>query len=475
MILVVCILLLQPWAAALNGRGSSAGTQPSPAKPAASPARIYLTDRADEDWSFLKDRAYRSDFWDPIKYIALGRENWYLTLGGEVRMRPEGFRIRGDETTPATRDNYLLQRYLFSADLHMGKRFRFFSELQSGLISGKLRSPRPTDKNLAEIHQGFVEFRTPLGERRNLMVRVGRQELAIGSSRLISAAQGLNVKRSFDGATVHYGSQDWRVELGAAKLVKLRPGAFDDPPDHEQSFWGVAFFRRGVPFKTASLSAYYLGLDRRVSVYQQGIGPERRHTIGGKMSGGRGNFDFNYDAIFQWGRFRGGDASAWAVSTESGYRFPKRRFRPRLSLRFNTATGDKDRTDNRLESFNPLFPGTSYSGTVGLLGPTNMTDVTPALQLFLRRSLLVAVECPSYFRSSRGDGVYGIDLRLLIPATAGTARYVGTNPGVSVGWLVTRHISVGGAITRFLSGPFLERTFVANGFGFYSASVSYRF
>jgi hypothetical protein len=32
-----------------------------------------------------------------------------------------------------------------------------------------------------------------------------------------------------------------------------------------------------------------------------------------------------------------------------------------------------------------------------------------------------------------------------------------------------------GAITRFLSGGFLERTFVANGFGFYSFSVVYRF
>ena len=471
MTLVACLLLLPPWPATPDGQA-----QPAPARSApAAPRRIYLTDRADEDWSFLKNRAYRTDFWDPLKYIPLGREDWYLTLGGEVRLRPEGFRIRGDETTPAILDNYLLQRYLFSADFHLGKRFRVFSELQSGLISGKLRSPRPTDRNLAEIHQGFVEFRTPLGRGRNLMVRAGRQELAIGSSRLISAAQGLNVKRSFDGATAHYGSERWRAEFGAARLVRLQPGAFDDPPDHEQSFWGTAFSRRGVPFKTASLSAYYLGLDRKVSVYQQGIGPERRHTIGGRISGNRGNLDLNYDAIFQWGNFRGADAAAWAIATETGYRFPRRRFRPRISLRANVATGDKDPGDNRLESFNPLFPGTSYSGTVGLLGPTNLTDVTPGLQLILHRALVVGVESPSYFRSSRGDGVYSISLDLLIPASAGTDRYVGTNPGVSVIWLANQHIAVGGAITRFLPGPFLERTFVANGFGFYSASVSYRF
>ena len=45
---------------------------------------------------------------------------------------------------------------------------------------------------------------------------------------------------------------------------------------------------------------------------------------------------------------------------------------------------------------------------------------------------------------------------------------MGTNPGVLVVWQATRHLQLQGVITRFLSGGFLERTFVADGFGFYS-------
>jgi hypothetical protein len=440
------------------------------------PARIYLPNRAEEDWSFLADSKYRSDFYDPLKYIALGKEAWYLSLGGEVRFRPEGFRVRATDTTEGFRDNYLFQRYLFHVDFHFGHRFRFFGELQSGLINGKLRSPRPTDADTLEMHQAFLEFKSPLEGDRKLLLRVGRQELAIGSSRLISAAQGLNVKRSFDGAAALLDSGKWRWELGAAKLVRITPGAFNNSPDPEQSFWGMGASRRATPFKTSSLSAYYLGLERQRSFYQQGIGSEQRHTLGGKFAGTGLGFDYNLDLILQWGSFRTTeDVRGWALATELGYRFVKNRFRPRLGLRFNSASGDKDAADNRLESFNPMFPGTSYSGAVGLLGPTNLTDITPSIQVILLRNLILSFESPAYFRTSTADGVYGIDLLLLLRAYPGGASYVGSNPGFAVVWNTTRHFSVSGAITRFLSGPFLQPTPFQHGFGFYSASFTYRF
>ena len=31
--------------------------------------------RSDEDWSFLKDPANRTELWEPLKYITLGKED----------------------------------------------------------------------------------------------------------------------------------------------------------------------------------------------------------------------------------------------------------------------------------------------------------------------------------------------------------------------------------------------------------------
>ena len=63
--------------------GLSAGAQAvSSAFPDAPDRSIKLL-REDEDWSFLRDRSLRQDFWDPIKYIPLRKsaDDWYMTLG----------------------------------------------------------------------------------------------------------------------------------------------------------------------------------------------------------------------------------------------------------------------------------------------------------------------------------------------------------------------------------------------------------
>jgi hypothetical protein len=438
------------------------------------PVRVYRPNAADEDWTFLKT-VPKTDFWDPVKYIALGREDWSLSLSGELRFRPEGFRVRETPLRPSATDNYALQRYLFGADLRLGKRVRVFGELQSGIISGQLRSPRPTDRNSLDLHQLFFELRQPVRQKDRFGLIVGRQEIEIGSSRLISASPGLNVKRSFDGVALSYRTPSWSLVGVGAELVGLASGAFDDRPDHQQRFWGGAASRSGPALQRSDMGAYYLGIDRDRSLYAQGLGPELRHTVGGKWSGASTQIDLNYDVVFQWGRFAGAPIRAWAFATETGYRFTSAPWRPRVSVRTDMASGDRDGNNAELQSFNPLFPGNSYSGAVGLFGPTNLIDFTPALTVSPRRDLTLGVEAPSYWRTSTGDGIYGTDLRLLVPPAAGTGQYVGTNPGVVVVWQATPHLQFQGAITRFFAGTFLDRTFVADGFGFYSFTTRYRF
>src|SRR5947207_6903925 len=139
-----------------------------------------------------------------------------------------------------------------------------------------------------------------------------------------------------------------------------------------------------------------------------------------------------------------------SLTTVNGYQLTTKGWRPRLGVRMDLASGDRDAADPRLEAFNPLFPGNSYSGAVGLLGPTNVTDLTPTLTMRPWPRVALVVEVPSYWRTPTADGVYAPDLRVLIPPAAGAGTYVGTNPGVLVDWQVTRHCQLQGAITRFL-------------------------
>jgi hypothetical protein len=438
------------------------------------PANPYRLNAADEDWTFLKN-APKTDFFDPIKYVELGPEDWSLSLGGEIRYRPESFRVFETPARQSSRDGYLLQRYLASVELRMGKRLRAFGELQSGIVNGKLQTPRPTDQNPLDMHQAFVEWRQPVGEKDQLIVTVGRQEIEIGTSRLISASPGLNVKRSFDGVVATYRVDVWNFTGAAAELVSLQPGKFDDGADGGHKFWGVAATKNERRIIRSQVGFYYLGVDYSDSLYVQGRGREVRHTLGAKWNGSNDKLDLNYDVLLQWGDFAGAPIRAWAFATETGFRVPSAPWGLRISGRTDLASGDKDPNSPSLESFNPLFPGNAYSGSIGLLGPTNLTDLTPAATIRPRRDLTVSFEAPSYWRTSTADGVYATDLRVLAPPTAGSGKYVGTNPGFVGVWQATRHLQFQGVVTRFLSGGFLENTFVSNGFNFLSFTARYRF
>jgi len=437
--------------------------------------RVYRPNLADEDWSFLKDPAKRIDWWDPVKYIPLGEhDDWYMTLSGELRFRPEGFRIRPTDTSPAGRDQYVLQRYLFGADLHFGARTRVYVEMQSGIINGRIGTSRPTDRNIFDLHQGFVEWKTDRGPAPKLDVRLGRQELTIGSSRLISAAPGLNVKRSFDGVRVSTGAGAWRFDGAGAVLTELHSGVFDDGPDSRIRFWGVAAVRNGIWLR-GTWSIYYLGLENKNIQFAQGRGQDVRNTIGVNWKGSAGGADGNYDAIVQVGSFRGERATAWGLSSETGYRFGHAAWRPRVGVRANGASGDRSVADPTLQSFNPLFPGASFAGPIGLFGPTNMIDCTPFVSVVPRSNLVLAFEHPWYWRTSTGDGIYNTALQLLVPPTAGTGRSIGSSAGVVVVWQATRHLQVSGVLIRLKTSSFLERTFVRAGVGVYSATAAYRF
>src|SRR6187399_339647 len=76
-------------------------------------AQEYKKLRYDEDWTYLRDPAKHTDFWDPVKYIPLDKAgDSYLSFGGEARLRYELYdNNRWDSDSP-DQDGYLLERYL---------------------------------------------------------------------------------------------------------------------------------------------------------------------------------------------------------------------------------------------------------------------------------------------------------------------------------------------------------------------------
>src|SRR5580704_6019173 len=78
----------------------------------------YKMLRFDENYSYLTNQANRTDLFDPVKYIPLGKDDplWYLSFGGELRERFEGNYDPNFGIGAVGSDSYLLQRIALSAD-----------------------------------------------------------------------------------------------------------------------------------------------------------------------------------------------------------------------------------------------------------------------------------------------------------------------------------------------------------------------
>ena len=387
----------------------------------------YQPFRYDEDWTTLADGSNRADWLDLSKYVSLGRAGWFMTLGGEIRERFELLDETNFGAGPEDTNGYFLQRYLLSCDFHFGRGVRVFTELQSGLENGRNGGPRPTDLDRLDVHQVFLDWHVFSSERYALTFRIGRQELGFGSGRLISPAEGLNLRRSLDGfrVLIKTGRVNWN--LVALRLVKSSQGIFDDEPDHAQSFWGAGFTAPLPVWKHASIALYYYGLDRKNSIFEKGAGRGIRHTIGSRSWNSTRGWDFNYEAIVQWGSFQGRPIRAWAFSEDTGLSFRDIRFRPRVGVRadVDVASGDGGPNEKTLGSFDPLFPAAPvYSGPSALLGPTNLIDFSPSLRLQLRNNLSLVLESSSFWRENTGDGIYS---PFVTPVRRGTSTQADTS------------------------------------------------
>ena len=113
-------------------------------------------------------------------------------MGGEIRTRIEYFSNRNwtDED-----EIFYSHRLNFHTNLNLGKYARIFGELYHGLVS---KEEEITQSDQLDVHQGFLSLRIPIHDKQNLDIRFGRQEMALGSARLLGLREGLNIRRNYD-------------------------------------------------------------------------------------------------------------------------------------------------------------------------------------------------------------------------------------------------------------------------------------
>src|SRR5690606_26058339 len=117
-----------------------------------------------------------------------------------------------------------------------------------------------------------------------------------------------------------------------------------------------------------------------------------------------------------------------------------------------------DPRDRTLGTFNPLFPRGNYFGESAIVGPVNLFDVHPLVQLSLLESLVFEAGWAFFWRYSAADGFYDNGLNLIQAADGSERRLIGSELSLVLDWTLGRHLSARGSYSHFFTGPFLKDT-----------------
>ena len=456
--------------------------------------------RYEEDYSYLRDQTKSSDFFDPLKFIAIDPENdIYLTLNGETRFRYDdtdwrNFGIATAATpakkpgasptlTPAAEanDNELYkQRYELGADLHIGPNLRFYADLYHGQQTGHDVGPSVPGSQRDELGlvDGFGEVYGILDEAKTGL-RAGRQEVFLGNDLQVRANVSTNLPSPvFDGFRAY---RDWgfaRLDAFAYNLVNFSNDVLQDRDNAHVNLWGLygsydlpKFALADAEVRT-SVDPFYLGWRSTPFASAKGAGiyddqalmtgskivaatgagfiasQDHRDTFGLRVFGGVGdNVDYDWQGAYQAGSYAAFTVDAFAFNTDTGYTFHDLPWKPRVGVHIDGASGGADKTGRTLHTYQPMYPNTQYYVPNNEFAPTNFYDVAPRISISPTQTVKAEFYYSFLWRYSERDAIY---TGAPWPGAQGQNSYAVTAllPGHTIGqqsdwrvtWTITPHV-----------------------------------
>ena len=298
-----------------------------------------------------------------------------VELGGSIRIRGNYFNMDSLKDR-----SYVEQRTRLNVKADFTQDVFAFIEFDSyGFWGESFRSNYLTGADFrggsdVALYQAYIEANNLWGTP--LCLRVGRQELALGSQMLVGTndySYGFS-GLSFDALRLTFANEYVNIDAIAAKLAETVSDFGDDDVDL------YAVYGSYVGIEDVTLDAYWIFIrddqGALARILRNGTTVDL-HTVGLRGAGVIGGFDFDLEVAYQfgdvdniknpwfrWKRHADVDYDEWAVNAEVGYTFDMN-LQPRVFARFAYfGGGDPDTScwsNNADLPFNRLFSNNQYS------------------------------------------------------------------------------------------------------------------
>jgi hypothetical protein len=283
---------------------------------------------------------------------------------------------------------------------------------------------------------------------------------------LLKVREGPNVRLAFDGARAHFTQGNFDADLFATNVVQPKPGTFDDSwTDDKVRFSGVNVGWQPVVADFSNLRADAFAFDyyNRFVRYEQAAGAEHRQTYGLRASGRCGPWEFDYEASLQAGTLGALAIHAWGAALFTAYHWDALQTKPKLTLGLSSVTGDRNRNDHELNTFNCLFARGDYFGDTSLLTGSNTLDLSVLAECSPIARLHVSFQWDRLWRSETTDGLYAPPLIYIRSGQVSDSRDIGNQYTLTATFIVNRFVTIQVIGADFVAGEFIKAGLTTKG------------
>ena len=305
---------------------------------------------------------------------------------------------------------------------------------------------------IAELHIADLLSKDPRGNRRPLSLRGGRMWFEKLDRRLIGNNGWRNTTNTFQGIHLDVGqdSNDWQLEVIAAQPLDRLLYDFDEAVKGQWFYAAIGHWRGWSDVVT--IEPYYLLLNQHA---KEGRARREIHSPAVRFYGPIANTRADYDVnlVYQIGKDAGRDHQAFGSASELGYTFDHAT-KPRASIFYGYASGDKDPDDDDNERFERYFgfarpwSANDYFIWENFHAPKVRFEITPI------KELRVDAGYGGYWLASEKDRWANANLR---DPQGDSGRFIGHELDIRARYPITRFLDTTIGYAHFEPGGWTKR------------------
>ena len=291
------------------------------------------------------------------------------------------------------------------------------------------------------------------------MVRAGRQEIALGNSRLISIGPWSNTSKTFDAIRTAFFYPGLRFELIAGSPVLADGARFDRHKPGEHFYASYNTFSKLVP--GGQVEPYFIAKTVVGATGELGSRGDAVVYTGGLRWAGSfaSRFDYSAESLRQWGTWAADRIRAAAGTYTFGWTINHSPYRPRVSADYSFGSGDRNPADGTRGALDLLYgnnqPFFSYTGVFCW---RNIRTLRAGADFSARKNVKVVLDYRDFYLATVADAWYNSAGNRIVLNRKATSSHVGEGPDTQLVWSAGPCGQVTVGVAKVLAGAYLRQS-----------------